>query len=123
MQTDVSRPLTAEERRLLDGLLAYDFPGVQELRSQARDLRTKKGCTCGCGTIDLIVQDPRLLPSDAVSPVPVEGHIRGVDGEDVGGVLLFVSNGLLASLEVYSYGEPLPLPRSDQVTWEKIKRR
>ena len=119
----MSRPLTEEERCLLDGLLAYDFPGVQELRVQARELRVRKGCTCGCGTIDLIVQDLRLAPSDAVSPVPVEGHMCGVDGEDVGGVLLFLSDGLLASLEVYSYGEPLALPRSDQVTWEETKRR
>jgi hypothetical protein len=114
--------LTAEERCLLDGLLAYDFPGIQELRVQARERRARKGCTCGCGTIDLIVQDLGLPPSAAVSPVPVEGRVRGVDGEDVGGVLLFLSKGLLASFEVYSYGEPLALPRSDQVTWEDIKR-
>jgi hypothetical protein len=37
-------------------------------------------------------------------------------------VLLFLRNGLLQSLEVYSYGDPLPMPALDQVRWEIAER-
>ena len=114
MAVDESRALTTGERRLLDGLLAHDFPGVTELRVQALGVRARKGCQCGCGTIDLIVPEPRPPRSEAANPVPVEGVLR----DDAGGVLLFVSDGMLASLEVCSFGDPLPLPRLEQVTWE-----
>lgn len=106
---------------MLDGLLAHDFRGVEELRLQARDALAKKGCSCGCGTIDFVVLGSQPT-SEAASPVPIEGRVRGAYGEDVGGLLLFVTDGLLGSLEVYSYDEPLPLPRLDQVTWERVSR-
>ena len=118
MSIDEFRPLTAVERRLLDGFLAHDFPGVRELRAQARGLQAKRGCTCGCGTIELMVQDPRLPVTDADNPIPVEGNVRSADGADAGGLLLFASGGRLASLEVYSYGDPLGLPDVKHVTWQ-----
>lgn len=111
MSSEVPRPLTAGERRLLDALLAHDFPGAGELRAQARTVRAVRGCACGCGTIDLIT-DGASPASVADSPVPVEGVIG-----DSGGVILFLTEGRLGSLEVYSYGDPLPLPDPDQVVW------
>lgn len=106
------RPLTPDERLLLEALLAHDFPGAAELREQARSVRAERGYGCGCGTIDL-VPDAAAPASAATSPVPVEGVFAG----DWGGVLLFLAEGRLGSLEVYSYGDPLPLPRPDQVEW------
>lgn len=44
-----------------------------------------------------------------------EGRILDANGEDIGGLLLFVEAGLLGSLEVYSYEGPLPLPAPDRV--------
>jgi hypothetical protein len=49
------RPLTRPERVLLDAFLAHELPGVGELRAQARATTATRGCTCGCGTIDLHV--------------------------------------------------------------------
>ncbi|HEU4946745.1 MAG TPA: hypothetical protein VFT31_06295 [Kribbella sp.] len=43
--------------------------------------------------------------------------------KDIGGLLLFVKDGLLSSLEVDSYDEPLPLPEPRQVIWENVPRR
>lgn len=71
---------------MLDGLLAHDFRGVEELRLQARDAVAKKGCSCGCGTIDFVVLGSQPT-SEAASPVPIEGRVRGAYGEDVGGLL------------------------------------
>ena len=102
-----ARPLSANEQALVDAMLSPEFPGVEGLREQAKSLLARPGCTCGCGTIDLLPQGspPR---SAATSPAPSEGRVRNAAGDEVGGLLLFIRHGLLESLEVYSYDEPLP---------------
>jgi hypothetical protein len=98
------RPLTTSERALLDELLDSEFEGVEELRVQARSVSASTGCECGCVTVDLHVPDD-LPTSSAESPAPVEGTVVDADGEPIGGVLLFVEQGRLAGLEVYSFDE------------------
>jgi hypothetical protein len=110
-------PLTTDERRLLEGFLAHEFTGVEALRVQAAVIHARKGCECGCGTIDLIPIGADLPRSDATSPVRVEGIVLDPNGAAVGGLLLFVTDGMLASLEVYAYDQPLPLPTIDRVRW------
>lgn len=84
---------------------------------QARQVSASPGCTCGCGTIDLHVPDDGP-PSSASSPVPVEGTVVGAGGEPIGGLLLFVDDGRLSSLEVYSLvDDPLPMPLPERVQW------
>ena len=114
------RPLTRSERALLDAFLGNEFEGVAELRVQASQVSASPGCTCGCGTIDLHVPDA-VPTSSASSPVPVEGTVVGGDGEPIGGLLLFIDGGHLSGLEVYSYDEPLPLPRPEQVRWQRAE--
>jgi hypothetical protein len=78
---------------------------VEELREQARHATASTGCECGCVTIDLHV--PEDLPgSPAGTEAPVEGTVVDARGEPIGGVLLFVENGRLSALEVYSHDEP-----------------
>lgn len=117
------RRLSQVERALLGDLLAHDFAGVEPLREQARHVLASRGCECGCGTINLTPQDQDAPRSTSSSPAGVEGRVLGADGEDIGGLLLFLEDGLLSSLEVYSYDEPLPLPESRQVIWENVPRR
>jgi hypothetical protein len=101
------RPLTRTERSLLDALLDHDFDGVAELRAQVPHATASLGCECGCGMIDLHVP-PELPSSPAAGPAPVEGTVLDASGEPIGGILLFVQEGRLAGLEVYSSDEPLP---------------
>jgi hypothetical protein len=61
--------------------------------------------------------------STARSPVEVEGRVLDADAEDIGGLLLFLEEGLLSSLEVYSHFDPLPLPELSQVIWQTLPRR
>ncbi|MGJ6127056.1 hypothetical protein QN239_31190 [Mycolicibacterium sp. Y3] len=42
------RPMTPPEAALVHAFLAFDFPGVEELRVQARSLLVTQGCACGC---------------------------------------------------------------------------
>jgi hypothetical protein len=48
----------------------------------------------------------------------VEGKVVGADGEQIGGLILFVTDGRLSSLEVYDFvDERLPMPSPDRVRW------
>ena len=104
-----ARPLTANEQALVDALLALEFLGVEALREQAKALLARPGCTCGCGTIELLPQG-RPPRSASTSPASSQGRVRNAAGDEIGGLLLFIEHGLLVSLEVYSYDDPLPLP-------------
>jgi hypothetical protein len=117
VRSDQPSPLLEEERALLDALLAHDFAGVQALREQAQHVWAKRGCECGCGTIDLVPDGMAVPRSEATSPVPVEGVVYDGDGGEAGGLILFVRDGMLLSLEIYSHSDPLPLPRLEEVTW------
>jgi hypothetical protein len=91
-------------------------PAFKRCEYRSERSARKKGCTCGCGTIDLIPEGA-FPDSESASPVPVEGRVLDMGGKDVGGLLLFLRGGMLASLEVYSFGEPLSLPAVDNVSW------
>ena len=110
------RPLTTTERGLLDALLSHDFPGADALRGQLDRTTATSGCTCGCGTLDLHVAGDAPTAA-AGGAAPVEGTVVGPDGRPVGGVLLFVDDGRLSRLDITSYGDPLPVPAPEQVTW------
>ncbi|MBB3678310.1 hypothetical protein [Modestobacter versicolor] len=111
----VGRPLTRDERAVLDALLADDVPDVATLRVQASTVLATRGCSCGCGTIDLAV-DPVAPLAATAERDPVEATVVDQDGRVVGGLLLFVAGGRLTGLEVYGFGdEPLPMPPADRV--------
>lgn len=54
------RQLTPRERAVLDALLEPEFPGVEELRSQATEILVGDTCSCGCASIDF-AQPPATL--------------------------------------------------------------
>ncbi len=118
----IPRPLDPNERALLDGLLSFDFEGVATLREQALGVRVAPGCTCGCGSLDLLVNETSSR-STASSPIPAEAAVLDDAGEEIGGLLLFLDAGRLSYMEVYSYFDPLPLPLVEHVRWTPGKSR
>jgi hypothetical protein len=116
------RQLTDDERRLLDGLLANDFDGEDALQIQATSETARRGCKCGCGTIELVPAQPNAPRSTARSPVPAEGRVFDDEGKEIGGLLLFLEEGQLRSLEIYSFDQPLPLPKIENVIWHQLPR-
>ena len=117
------RPLSDDERALLEFLLSCDTrPGAAELRRQAATVRTTgSSCDCGCPSFGLAVD--RAVPSVPVDEgVVAETETLGHNpGGNAVGVLLFVSeDGYLDDLEVFGYDTSdfagLPLPASLKLT-------
>ena len=111
MNSDRSlRELTEVERGALDAMLSLEFEGVAELREQAKSVRAWRSCECGCGSIGLDV-DPSVPRSSVESGVaPVDGAF-GDGSADTGGLILFLRDGRMSELEVWSVGDdPAPMP-------------
>ena len=59
-----------------------------------------------------------LHRSTASNPVEPSPSVTDESGDVVGSLILFLKDGLLSSLEIASWFDPLPLPRFDQVVWD-----
>jgi hypothetical protein len=93
----MKRPLTELERAILDFLLTAEFPGRGELRAQADHVRVTGRCRCGCATVDLTVDR-------AAAPLAQVGERMVADSmsrDEEYGLLLFVDDGYLSSVEIY----------------------
>ncbi|MEV4186691.1 hypothetical protein AB0J28_35235 [Streptosporangium canum] len=108
------RHLSAEEQAVILALLVQDFPGTDELRAQVPSATVTGGCGCGCATVDLRPgTGPRALDSPVQNGVLVSASVKG----DRDGVLLFIEDGYLSCLEIYTTeDEPAPLPHPEDLT-------
>jgi hypothetical protein len=106
------RSLTPQEKAVLRALLKHaDFDGRGALLGQIDVAQVVGRCGCGCATVDLEVGE-RPVDEAASRPLPNQANVIGADGEPIGGVMVFIANGRLSTLEVYSNtDEPInPLP-------------
>lgn len=86
------------------------------LRAQLDVTEVRSGCPCGCGTIDFVLPEAISARSSRTGAgVLVEGDVFDESGNPVGGLLLFLDDGLLSALEVWSVGDPLQLPAVERV--------
>ena len=110
MKLDQPRPLNADERLILQALLAPDFPGSSELRAQIQGAVVVGRCDCGCPTVDIEVSGSALRSSVAVRGrlAPCEGRVVPEADEPPGDIILFVDDGYLSCLEYVSYNDPSP---------------
>ena len=103
------RPLSTEERTLLEWLLAHGCPNAGRYAAQLPQVTVVSRCACGCPTIDLAVEGKQTFGASELV-ADVEG--RSPDGISVG-VILHGREGQLAELEVYPIDEiqgPFALP-------------
>ncbi len=113
----MARPLTSEQRAVLDLLLSRDFPGSAELRRQAERVETGgSSCKCGCPSFSLIAD--RALPAADIAygdRMVSEAHGPDPAGNPIG-VLLFTEDGYLAEVEVFGYTDEFGgLPRAESL--------
>ena len=96
-----TRPLNERERAILELLLEREFPGRDELRVQAASAMTAgPSCTCGCPSFSL-QPDRSLPPAPVTERMPTDAHGTDPGGNQIG-VLLFVDDGYLSEVEIYS---------------------
>ena len=106
--SEFPRALTPLEKAVLNFLLSEPFPGRDELRRQAEEVKVKSRCQCGCGTADLSVEAKSSQPAPVSNRVPVEATTTAGPPTDV---LLHAVDGLLSELEVYRHdGQAATLP-------------
>jgi hypothetical protein len=118
---DPPRPLSGPEQATLAVLLAELFRGCAALRRQADIARVKEECTCGCGSIALVVDHDPKIRADVSERIPVEGRstVPAEDGAAVE-VLLHVVDGYMNELEIVPYTESVHFPDPQTLTvWIK----
>jgi hypothetical protein len=94
---------------MLDLMLSQDFPGAESLRSQVLGVRVVARCDCGCATVDLEVAPEEPRATDAGNGVlPVTGYVGSDTDQPRAGIIVFVDDGYLSGLEIYSMAEPAP---------------
>lgn len=116
------RPLNPAERNALLQLLNYaDFEGRDALLEQADAVQVVGRCGCGCATVELAVDAPPSAAS-IPSPIPNEATVLGKDRQAIGGLLVFVKDGRLSELEVFSLGnDPIrTFPPSERLKLERV---
>ena len=84
--------------------LGHDFPGADVLRTDVEVIRVRPSCGCGCASIALIPPGvhPRHGSKTPAAPAPLDITVLPLDGRPSGGMILWVADGHLADLEVYS---------------------
>jgi hypothetical protein len=97
---------------------------VEDLRRQAEIVLAVSSCSCGCGSIGFAHPDghrpPPRLPAH---PASVQRTITNTAGEPIGGLILFLREGRLVELEVYSFtSEPLAMPETERIDWFRLDR-
>lgn len=99
-----------------------DFAGRDALVAQARSARADSYCGCGCATIGLDVDRSMQQASGRRSPISNGAGVFNADGDEVGGIIVFVDDGYLSALEIYSWDDPIsPLPPLDRlVLWPTV---
>jgi hypothetical protein len=105
----LNRPLSDQESELLTWLLEHGFRGAQELVSQIPKLTVVGICTCGCPTIYFAFDG---VPVKRKGEQLISDYIAELDGHQMG-LMVFQTDGLLSSMEVYSLPglkEPFGLP-------------
>jgi hypothetical protein len=96
-----NRPLTTDERILLEWLVSNGSPSAAKYAPQIIRVSVVNRCTCGCPTIDLAVDGEHV---DGGSEVIADFVGKSPEGIQVG-VILHCRGGQISELEVYPIGE------------------
>jgi hypothetical protein len=116
---DLPRPLLPIERDTLLAILNHaDFEGRDELISQVDAASVDGYCGCGCATVSLVVHSEARQAPTALHELPNSAQVLDAEGEEIGGIIVFLLDGYLSYLEIYDYLDPggiSPLPPLDRL--------
>ncbi|MFY3383166.1 hypothetical protein [Paracidovorax sp. MALMAid1276] len=109
-----TRPLTKHERLLAQWMLEHGNAEASRFLPQlARAEATAWRCECGCASFNFKVAGEPEAPAG----VNILGDFVAGEGEEMFGVFIFQSGGILSGLEVYSLAASAPpvLPAPEQL--------
>src|SRR5438309_357806 len=78
----------------------------------------RRSMPCGCATVDLDVERGSCPPAPGRGrPIPSEAEVLTDAGAPLGGIIVFLKDGYLSTLEIYSVGpEPIRIwPQLDRL--------
>lgn len=113
-ESAATRPLTTQELRLAQWMLENGGPEAPDFLSQlARAEASTWRCACGCASFNFKVEGKPEAPAG----VNILGDFIAGEGEDMFGIFIFESGGILSGLEVYSLAAEAPqvLPAPEQL--------
>lgn len=114
------RPLTAEERALIEWMLR-DSSGARFVE-QLAGAQVVSGCDCGCASINLEIDG---YPPPTGGLRIIGDYVFG-EGDSLQGAFVFEQGGVLSGLEVCGYGTDaaarLPLP-TELRPWAQANER
>ena len=99
-----NRPLSPDERALIEWLIANGVPEAKGFAHQLEGLHVVGRCGCGCPTVDLATADD---DASTTGPSHILAEFLGLtpQGSEVG-VILHTREGKLSELEIYELEEP-----------------
>ena len=106
------RPLTEDERNLVRWMIEHGDAEPEPLLSQLAQAQVISECSCGCASIDFKIEGHPVSPGGGMEII--SDYLYGPESPPFG-AFVFKRNGLLAGLEVYSYTDPAPLPRPEEL--------
>jgi hypothetical protein len=97
------RQLKADERMLIEWLIANGIPEAKNYLPQLDGLHVVSRCSCGCPTVDLAVANAQ---ASTMGPSRILADFLGVtpEGQQVG-VVLHAREGKISELEIYPMGQ------------------
>jgi hypothetical protein len=99
------RPLTADERALVQWMLEHGFPDARGFLVQLPRVRvTPWRCECGCASINFVVEG---LP-DPQGPMQLLADFTFEALQGASGIFVFAQGGTLGGVEVVGYGGNAP---------------
>lgn len=119
---DLPRDLLPEEHATLLALLTHsEFDGRDALLVQLASTRVTGYCGCGCASVDLAGRPDAPAAPRTKSPIPNQARVIDADGEDLGGVIVFLTDGRMSLLEVYAHDQPIsPLPSAERLQCHSV---
>lgn len=99
------RALSPSEAAALAFLLSYDDPRMEPLRKQAEVASVVWECTCGCATVNLVIDRSRAPAAIGLCSPVLRTVRRGkFDADEFCELIVFLDDGWLSSLELVWYG-------------------
>ena len=122
--SNISRELTSNERVLIEWLAANPTVDVDIPLSELKELSVASECRCGCASIDFAVSGAPVSPRGGITVIA--DYLYRSEHENQMGCFLFLANGHIAGVEVWSVDgaeTPIRLPApSELYSYESVGR-